>query len=63
MRWFPPTGAWSGPHWYGQQQHEDKSRENIARCYAFLLSVPYQSAEDKERLEQQRFVAMMKAPK
>ena len=56
-----PTGAWSGRHWYGNEQVEDRSRANVARCYNFLLSRPYLSAEDRERLELLKFVQVMKA--
>lgn len=45
-------GCWSGKHWYGLEQRENKSPENIRRCYAYLRSIPYQSEEDLARLRQ-----------
>lgn len=60
MRWFAPTGAWHGSRWYGPEQVEDRSRENVKRCFDFLLSRPYLSTTERERLEELRFVQMLK---
>jgi len=63
--WWPPTGAWwlskRGSRWEGPEQVEDKSRANVARCYDYLLKLPYQSTEDRERLVELRFIQMLKA--
>lgn len=44
------VGAWFGSHWHGPEQVENKSTENVRRCYAYLRRVPYQTEEDRERL-------------
>jgi hypothetical protein len=69
--WWVPTGAWVGPFlergrvyppsWQGPQQVEDKSPANVARAYDYLLRLPYQSAEDRERIEELRFKQILKA--
>lgn len=63
--WWTPCGAWyrdnRGTFWQGPEQVEDKSRANVARAYDYLLKLPYQSTEDRERLEEQRFIQMLKA--
>lgn len=55
------SGVWSGKHWYGRGQVEDKSPENIRACYAFLKSRPYQTQEDRERLSELETVRVMEA--
>lgn len=59
--WYPPTGAWHGKRWYGPDQHENKSPDNIRRAYAYLRSVPYQSAEDRERLNRLEVISIAEA--
>lgn len=61
MRWFLPTGAWRGRWWYGPEQLENRSPENVRRAYAFLRSVPYQTAEDRERLARLEVIAVTEA--
>lgn len=61
MKWWPPSGGWSGKHWYGPAQEEDRSPENIRACYRFLRSVPYQSAEDLARLAELENIAVTEA--
>jgi hypothetical protein len=58
--WFQ-SGAWNGKHWYGQQQVEDRSPENVRACYRWLRSQPYLTTEDKERLEEMGKVAVVEA--
>jgi hypothetical protein len=59
--WMTPSGAWSGTHWYGPKQLEDKSPENIQRCYQWLRGQPYLSAEDQERLQELEHIAVTEA--
>jgi hypothetical protein len=54
-------GVWSGRHWYGREQVEDKSPENVRACYRFLLSLPYMTADDRDRLERLAFIQIAKA--
>lgn len=42
--------SYSGKYWHGRDQIEDKSPENISRCYRWLRSLPYASNEDLRRL-------------
>lgn len=53
--------TWSGKTWYGPEQRENKSPANIRRAYAYLLSVPYQSMEDKQRIRHLETVAVAEA--
>lgn len=63
LGWLP-TGAWEGPYgrsparWQGREQEEDKSPENIRRCYNYLRSRPYQNADDRARLDQLELIAV-----
>jgi hypothetical protein len=50
IEWWRPTGAWFGKTWHGPDQVEDKSPENVARCYRYMRSRPYTSYEDAQRL-------------
>jgi len=71
LGWWIPTGSWVGPfrewgrafpiRWEGPEQVEDKSPANVARAYDYLLKLPYQSTEDRERLVELRFIQMLKA--
>lgn len=61
MIWYPPTGMWSGKRWYGAEQRENKSPENVRRAYAYLRSVPYQSTEDRARLAELEVIAVAEA--
>ncbi len=60
--WWASTGFWvgSGPsaRWSGPEQVEDRSPENIRRCYSLLRRQPYQSAEDRARLDELELVAV-----
>jgi hypothetical protein len=40
---------------------EDRSPESVSRCYRFLLSVPYQTYEDRKRLDEQWRVDLAEA--
>jgi hypothetical protein len=66
-RWFPNTGGWwydrerRRSYWEGPDQVEDRSSENIRRCYKFLRAVPYQSSEDLARLEEQERISVAEA--
>lgn len=59
-----PTGAWEGPYgrhparWQGREQVEDKSEANIRQCYRFLRSLPYQSVDDRARLDLLELIAI-----
>ncbi len=72
MHWWVPVGSWLPGHypgvnrrdtqvWVGREQVEDKSPANVARAYDYLLRLPYQSAEDRERIEELRFKQILKA--
>lgn len=60
--WWIPVGMWEGrgrsARWYGAEQKEDRSPENIRRCYSYLRRLPYQSAEDHARLNENEAVAL-----
>jgi len=60
-RLWPYTGAWYGKHWEGPQQVEDKSPDNLRQMFHYLRSLPYQSQEDRERLELRAFIKVRKA--
>lgn len=63
--WFPHTGYWWNDRgrwiWSGPNQVEDRSPESVSRCYRFLLSVPYQTYEDRKRLDEQWRVDLAEA--
>jgi hypothetical protein len=59
--WWISSGAWSGKHWYGPNQVEDRSGANVRACYRYLRSCPYQSTEDLERLQYEEHVAVAEA--
>lgn len=51
-------GWWADARWQGRSQVEDRSEENIRRCYRWLRSLPYQNNEDRERLCELELIAV-----
>lgn len=65
--WWVPVGSWfrdhKGAFWEGPEQVEDKSVAGVAKAYDYLLRLPYQSADDRGRIEDLKFIQMIKARK